>query len=278
LIGLKRNKDLNMKASFQRIEKVIPHSGGSQNAILSDRNTDAQGPRERLDESGVLVIDKPAGITSMDVIRVLRRVSRVRKIGHGGTLDPFATGVLPILINNATRASGQIMDGIKEYEGTFVLGLSYDTQDMTGQPLHEPKPVDSTVNLEVLNQLAQKSVGWIEQMPPMYSAVKKNGRPLYDYARAGESVEVAARKVHVEDFKITEAVGPNEYGFFVRSSKGVYVRTLIHDLGQILGCGAVVKSLSRTQTGPFHIDEAVQLSTLRFISDIRAHLKPLSAI
>src|SRR5665213_1550631 len=95
-------------------------------------------PRERLDESGILVIDKPAGLTSMDVIRVIRRIAGARRIGHGGTLDPFATGVLPILINQATRFSAQVMDGIKEYVGTFILGLSYDTQDMTGTSLHEP--------------------------------------------------------------------------------------------------------------------------------------------
>lgn len=263
-----------MKSSFQRIEKVISHPSPRDDF----RQAGELGPRERLDESGVLIIDKPAGITSMDVIRVLRRVTRVRKIGHGGTLDPFATGVLPILINNATRASGQIMDGVKEYEGSFVLGLSYDTQDMTGEPLHAPKPVNPSVDLNRLNEVAQRFKGWIEQQPPMFSAVKKNGRPLYDYARAGETVKVESRKVHVEEFKITSQVAENEYRFFVRSAKGVYVRTLVHDLGQVLGCGAVVKSLSRTQTGPFHIDEAVQLSTLRFVSDIRAHLKPVSAI
>ncbi|MBN8555479.1 MAG: tRNA pseudouridine(55) synthase TruB [Deltaproteobacteria bacterium] len=234
--------------------------------------------RESLNESGILVVDKPEGLTSMDVIRVLRKVCNARKIGHGGTLDPFATGVLPILINKATGLSAKVMEGIKEYEGSLVLGVAYDTQDMTGTPLYDPKPVPLDVTMERLNELAKAFEGNIEQRPPMYSAVKKNGRPLYDYARAGETVEVETRKVFVERFRLTEKIDERTFKFYVRSAKGVYVRTLVHDLGEKLGIGAVVKSLTRTQAGRYHIDEAVQLSTLKFASDVRAHLKPLNAI
>ncbi|MDB5038102.1 MAG: truB [Bacteriovoracaceae bacterium] len=235
-------------------------------------------PRERLDESGILVIDKPAGLTSMDVIRVIRRIAGSKRIGHGGTLDPFATGVLPILINHATRLSAKVMDGVKEYVGTFVLGISYDTQDMTGTPLHEMKPLPLDFKIEQLHELAKSFVGEISQLPPMYSAIKKNGRPLYDYARAGETVAVEARKVFVESFKIGERLDERKFEFSVRCAKGTYVRTLVHDLGQKLGSAAVVETLQRTQTGAFHIDEAVQLSTLKYVSDIKSHLKPLTAI
>ena len=235
------------------------------------------GARERFEESGILVIDKPEGLTSMDVIRVLRRVSGAKKIGHGGTLDPFATGVLPILFNQATKLSADVMSGVKEYEGTFVVGVAYDTQDMTGTPLYEPKAIPADLAISQLQELTKGMVGEIRQMPPSYSAVKKNGRPLYDYARAGETIEVESRPVFVEKFEVTERLDERSFGFYVRCAKGTYVRTLIHDLGEKLGLGAVVQELTRTQTGPFHIDEAVQLSTLQYVSDIKVHLKPLTS-
>lgn len=228
---------------------------------------------EGLEESGFLLVDKPVGLTSMDVVRVLRRIARPRKIGHGGTLDPFATGVLPILLNQATKSSDDVMRGIKEYEGHFLLGQAYDTQDITGQALGEPQEVPKSLTLEKMQEAAKAFEGEIEQTPPQYSAVKRNGRPLYEYARRGESVKVEPRKVFVEKFEITGWDEEQRVSFYVRSAKGVYVRTLVHDLGQKLGCGAVVESLKRTQTGPFHLDEAVPLSTLKFVSDIKKHLK-----
>lgn len=247
--------------------------------LRAEREFEAKAEsRERLDESGVLIVDKPAGLTSMDVIRVLRRVAGIRRVGHGGTLDPFATGVLPILLNQATKLSAQIMDGVKEYEGTLVLGQSFDTQDMTGTPLHAPNPVPADLSLEKIQGLTREFVGHISQVPPMYSAVKRNGRPLYDYARSGESLVVEPRKVFVEVFQVDRQVDTGKFHFKVRCAKGTYVRTLVHDLGQKLGIGAVVETLTRTQTGPFHIDEAVQLSTLRFASDIKSHLKRITEL
>jgi len=245
---------------------------------LEQVKTDVRPERPVLEESGILVVDKPAGITSMDVIRILRRVVRTKKMGHGGTLDPFATGVLPILINRATQLSAQVMAGAKAYEGVFLLGQAYDTQDVTGTPLHEPKAIPADLKLDQLQDLADQLTGNIEQMPPMYSAVKKNGRPLYKYARAGEVVEVEPRKVFVEKFQILERSDERTVQFKVFCAKGVYVRTLVHDLGQKLGCGAVVKELRRTRTGPFHIDEALQLSTLRHVTDIKTHLKSLTIV
>ncbi len=234
--------------------------------------------REAFRDSGILIVDKPAGMTSMDVIRDLRRVMYCKRIGHGGTLDPFATGVLPILLNEATRLSERVMSGKKEYTGVFYLGLSYDTQDMTGKPLHEVNPLPPDLSLEQVQEAARVFVGEIEQIPPQYSAVKKDGRPLYDYARKGETVTVDPRKVHVDLFDILERLDERRFRFKVRSSKGVYVRTLIHDLGQKLGCGGVLESLQRTQAGPFSIEEAVQLSTLKVPSDIRLHLRPIGAV
>jgi len=228
-----------------------------------------------LQESGVLIVDKPAGLTSMDVVRVLRRIAHPKKIGHGGTLDPFATGVLPILFNRATRSSAEVMQGIKEYEGSLLLGQAYDTQDLTGEPVGPERPIPFDLTLEKIREAAKEFEGDIEQTPPIYSAVKKNGRPLYEYARKGLSVEIASRRVRVERFAIMKRESDSRFRFYVRSQKGVYMRTLVHDLGQRLGCGAVVEYLTRTQTGRYLLDEAVQLPTVKFISDIRMHLKPI---
>jgi len=240
---------------------------------LEDLAPGQRSATENFTQSGVLVIDKPTGISSMDVIRLVKRVIRPKKIGHGGTLDPLATGVLPVLINDATKASNQIMGGVKEYEGSFLLGYTFDTQDISGQKLTETD-VPTSLTLEMINEKAQTLVGDIEQLPPMYSAIKKSGRPLYEYARSGEAVEVEPRKVVVEKFEVLSWDGDRRCRFFVRVQKGVYVRTLIHDLGQRLGIGAVTESLRRTQVGSFGIHEAIQLPTLRFVSDVQKHLRP----
>jgi len=236
------------------------------------------GLRESFWESGILLIDKPAGISSMDVIRVLKRLIRARKIGHGGTLDPFATGLLPILINSATRFSNDIMIGTKEYEGVFILGESFDTQDITGSPVQAKKPIPADFDLESLRDLAKQFIGQIQQVPPIYSAIKKDGRKLYEYARSAEAVEIESRAVVVEDFKILDWDGMDRVRFTVRVQKGVYVRSLIHDLGAKTGFGAVLAELRRTRVGSLYIEEAVQLSTLKFVSDIKENLKPITSI
>lgn len=229
---------------------------------------------ESFRESGVLVVDKPSGISSMDVIRLVKRVIRPKKIGHGGTLDPLATGVLPILINDATKLSDRIMQGVKEYEGSFLLGYTYDTQDISGERLEEHKiPTDLT--LEKIQAETKGLEGQIQQLPPAYSAIKKAGRPAYDYARKGEVAPLEPRTVVVESFKVLSWDGDRRCRFAVRVQKGVYVRTLIHDLGQRLGIGAVTETLRRTQVGRFQVDEAIQLPTLRFVSDVREHLKSI---
>jgi tRNA pseudouridine55 synthase len=224
-------------------------------------------------DSGILLVDKPAGMTSMDVIRVIKRIARPKKIGHAGTLDPFATGVLPILLNSATRLSNQIMAGTKEYQGSFLLGMVFDTQDVTGQQIGETKAVPLDLDLERVQEMADRFVGEIFQTPPLYSAIKKRGKPLYFYARNNIEVEVEPRKVVVEEFRILKKDQDRRFYFSARVQKGTYIRTLIHDLGESLGMGAVLESLRRIRTSEFHLDEAVQLSTLKFVSDIKSHLK-----
>lgn len=231
-----------------------------------------------LQKSGILIVEKPEGISSMDVVRLVRRVCRPKKVGHGGSLDPLATGVLPVLLNSATRWSNDVMGGVKEYEGYFLLGMTSDTQDITGVTQASDQSTMTGLDFDRLKTEAKKFEGEILQTPPLYSAVKKNGRPLYEYARAGEQVEVASRKVQVDRFELTSWDGQSRVGFVARVHKGTYLRTLVHDLGQNLGCGAVLESLSRTQVGPFHLDEAVRLSTIKFSSDVEKHLKPVSRV
>jgi tRNA pseudouridine55 synthase len=240
---------------------------------LEDREKGQRQSGVDFHESGVLLIDKTSGISSMDVIRLVKRIIRPKKMGHGGTLDPLATGLLPILINDATKASDRIMAGTKEYEGSFLLGYVFDTQDISGSKLSECSlPIDLTI--EKIQEAAQTLVGEIDQFPPMYSAVKKAGRPLYDYARAGESVELKPRRVVVEKFEVLDWDGDRRCRFAARVQKGVYVRTLIHDLGQRLGIGAVTETLRRTQVGRYGIEEAIQIPTLKFVGDISSRLRP----
>lgn len=238
---------------------------------------DPNSRHEKLLMSGVVLINKPAGLTSMDVCRVMRRITRAKKVGHGGTLDPFATGVLPILLNGATKISNEVMSGVKEYEGSFLLGQAYDTQDITGTPIGETQTPPANLDLESLQRLANEFIGEIQQTPPAFSAVKKQGRPLYDYARKGEKVEVESRTVKVEEFKIKDFDG-RRGRFYVRCHKGTYVRTLVHDLGQRLQCGAVVDQLSRTGVGPFKIEKAVELSLLKDLNAVYDVFQPLTAI
>lgn len=246
-----------------------------QSASLESLSQWTQPDPRELNESGILIVDKPEGISSMDVIRVLRKVVKAKKIGHGGTLDPFATGVLPILINRATSLSNEVMTGSKEYEGEFVLGMQFDTQDITGQQIGQTQLPPEGLSLEQLQSLTTDFVGEILQTPPAFSAVKKNGKALYKYARAGQEVKVEPRKVQIDRFEILSWDGIRNVKFKVAVQKGVYVRTLIHDLGQKLGCGAVLKSLRRLSVGPYRIESAVQLNTLRLRSDVKAHLKPI---
>ena len=208
--------------------------------------------------TGILNLDKPAGWTSHDAVAKLRRLLGERRIGHGGTLDPMATGVLPVFVGRATRAVEFLEAADKEYEAGLRLGIVTDTQDTTGQILEE-KPV--SVTEEDLRAAILDLAGEREQLPPMYSAVKVGGKALYAYARAGK--DVARKPRHITIYE-AEPLGwsGEEYRFRILCSKGTYIRTLCHDLGQTLGCGGAMSSLRRLRAGPFRLEEAVSLETV----------------
>jgi tRNA pseudouridine55 synthase len=235
--------------------------------------------------SGVLIIDKPPGITSFGVVKKIKKWLGVKKIGHGGTLDPLATGVLPIFINKATKIAQFFLDMEKTYEVTMRLGLETDTQDIEGNPLRVAK--DVKVSLEALQAVVEKFKGKIKQVPPPYSAIKVGGIPLYKWTRRGFKIDVPPREVEIYDLQIKK-FQPPEVEFTVTCSKGTYVRTLCADIGKKLGCGACLARLRRLQTGPFSIEKAITLEFLReairegrwldYLVDINTALEHLSAI
>lgn len=217
--------------------------------------------------NGILIIDKPADWTSQDVAARLRGVFHERRIGHGGTLDPMATGVLPVFVGRATRAVEFFESAEKEYIAGVRLGVVTDTQDITGAVLSE-SPV--SVTREELEAALRRFTGEISQLPPMYSAVKINGRPLYKAARKGEEVARTPRTITVFALELLGGSG-SEWQVRVRCSKGTYVRTLIHDLGAALGCGACMSALRRTQAGQFTLRQAL---TLPEVLDLAQHGDP----
>lgn len=215
------------------------------------------------DPDGVLAVDKPAGISSHDVVYAIRRAFRFAKVGHGGTLDPGATGLLVILLGKGTKISDRVMGGDKVYTGTFRLGTTTSTQDREGEILEE-KPWDS-VTPDAVRVAMQTQVGDLYQTPPMVSAIKVNGVPLYKLARKGEEVERKERFVHIYRFT-AEKIELPEVAFTVSCTKGTYVRTLAHDVGQALGCGAHLTSLRREASGPLSVTNALPLKSLLELS------------
>ena len=209
--------------------------------------------------NGILVIDKPADWTSMDVCAKVRGLLGEKRVGHGGTLDPMATGVLPVFVGRATRAVPFVMDSKKEYIAGLKLGVVTDTQDITGTILEQRAVKD--MHQEVLRVL-ERFRGEILQVPPMYSAVKVKGKKLYELARKGEEVERAPRLVTIYSLELLKMESPCDFVLRVCCSKGTYVRTLCHDMGQALGCGGVLSSLRRTMAGGFTQREAISLETL----------------
>ena len=209
--------------------------------------------------NGILIVDKPDGWTSQDVAAKLRGVFHEKRIGHGGTLDPMATGVLPIFIGRATRGVEFFESAEKEYIAGIRLGTVTNTQDITGEVL-ETNPVSATRE-DVLAAL-QKCTGDIEQMPPMYSAIKIGGQKLYELARRGVEVERQPRQITIFELELMGGAGC-DYTLRVRCSKGTYIRTLGHDLGQALGCGGCMAALRRTEASNFRIDEAVTLEDVQ---------------
>lgn len=216
-------------------------------------------------ENGILNINKPEGWTSQDVVAKLRGRIHIRRVGHTGTLDPMATGVLPVCFGKATRIIEYYDDDFKTYEAEMKLGMVTDTLDITGTVL-ETKPVD--VSEEDVIQAIDSFRGWITQIPPKYSALKVNGKPLYKYAREGVEVEIKSRKIYVEDIQPVEVnLRENRILFRVTCSKGTYIRTICDDIGKKLGCGGTMTALRRTQSGCFRVEEARTLPEILEMTD-----------
>jgi len=212
---------------------------------------------------GILLVDKPVGITSHDVVDEVRRVLRVRRIGHAGTLDPIANGLLVVLLGEATKISEYLQGADKQYEGTLKLGFVSDTYDSTGQV--QDGPSKKYPSLEDIQDLADELTGRINQIPPPYSAKKVGGKKLYEYARKGQPVEVESRTIDVHDFQILEAEG-EDVEFGIECSSGTYVRALVHELGKRTKCGAVLTSLRRTVSGSFDVEDSISLDELKGMS------------
>ena len=223
---------------------------------------------------GIVIVDKPSGWTSQDVVSKLRGVFKTRRIGHGGTLDPMATGVLPVFVGRATRAVEFFEHAEKTYEATLRLGISTDTEDITGEILEE-KPVNVTEEqfLETLNRFR----GEIFQIPPMYSAIKINGQKLCDLARKGKEVERQPREIEIFELECLEFAG-NTARLRIHCSKGTYIRTLCKDIGAALGCGGCMESLRRVSAGEYTIDEAVPLADLLQAENPEKFLRPVDSM
>jgi tRNA pseudouridine55 synthase len=226
------------------------------------------------DPDGVLLIDKPAEWTSHDVVAKIRNHFRLNKVGHGGTLDPNATGLIMILIGRGTKLSAKIMGSDKTYEGEILLGVETDSQDTDGEVVAEKDA--SGVTEDLLKKEMRAAVGDQMQIPPMVSAIKKDGVALYKLARKGKEVEREPRFIHVYKFALKEFTSPRAT-FETVVTKGTYVRTLAHDLGQRLGCGACLSQLRRTRSGDFNLADAVTLDEcLKWDRDgLTEHLIPI---
>jgi tRNA pseudouridine55 synthase len=220
---------------------------------------------------GLLLIDKPPGMTSHDVVTSLRRLTGIKKIGHTGTLDPFATGLMLLLIGRATRLSQFFLEMDKEYRVRLRLGEESDTMDVTGKLVQSRAVAVSSEDIEKTLHLFR---GKIQQVPPMFSAVKIKGRKLYQMARRGLTMERPPRGVSVYSIEVLHPQIP-ELEILVRCSSGTYIRSLVHDLGQVLGCGAIVTALCRTEVGPYQLNQATPLAQSGSPIDWKALLIPM---
>ena len=223
---------------------------------------------------GIVIVDKPTGWTSQDVVSKLRGVFKTRRIGHGGTLDPMATGVLPVFVGRATRAVEFFEHAEKTYEATLRLGISTDTEDITGEILEE-KPVNVTE--EQLLETLSRFRGDIFQIPPMYSAIKINGQKLCDLARKGREVERKPRPVTIYALDCLSFEGTTAK-LRIHCSKGTYIRTLCKDIGAALGCGGTMEALRRVTAGDYEISEAVTMEALITAEDPGAFLLPTDSL
>ena len=223
---------------------------------------------------GIVIVDKPQGWTSQDVTARLRRVFGTRRIGHGGTLDPMATGVLPVFVGRATRAVEFFEHAEKTYETVLRFGITTDTEDMTGTVLTEE---NVSFTEEQLQETLAAFRGEILQVPPMYSALKVNGQKLCDLARKGKTVARQPRPITIHELTLAER-GENTLRLRVRCSKGTYIRTLCKDIGEYLGCGGCMESLRRVAAGEYTVDEAVPLQTLLDTEEPEKYLRDVDTM
>ena len=212
---------------------------------------------------GIINVYKKAGFTSHDVVAKLRGICKQKKIGHTGTLDPDAVGVLPVCLGSGTKLCDMLTGETKEYIAGFQLGIATDTQDISGKILEEKEVCVST---EQVKEMLSHFVGELQQVPPMYSALKVGGKKLYELAREGKEVERKARPITIYELELLKAEHP-EYEIRVVCSKGTYIRTLCHDIGQALSCGAVMTSLVRSRVGEFRLKDAKTLDELQELAD-----------
>lgn len=208
---------------------------------------------KQFEEGRVILIDKPLHWTSFDVVRKIRNRIRIKKVGHAGTLDPLATGLLIVCTGKFTKKINEYMAAEKEYTGSFTLGAVTPTYDLESEP-EQHKDI-STVTVEAIHEAVKSFTGEIQQFPPIYSAIKKAGTPLYELARRGEEVELKARTIFIKEFEIT-AVELPVVSFRIVCSTGTYIRSVAHDFGAVLGCGAYLGALRRTRIGTFNVSSA----------------------
>ncbi len=212
---------------------------------------------------GILVVDKPQGYTSHDVVDLIRKRFGLKKVGHAGTLDPMATGVLVILIGKYTKSSGSFLSADKEYDATLILGATSDTGDAWGNITpSKPIPGLAAPGIGIIEDVFKRFLGPIEQVPPAYSAVKFKGRKLYEFARKGIEIKLEPRKIIIKELKIYKING-QEVSFSTTCTKGTYIRQLCIDIGKELGCGAYLSKLRRTRSGNFTVKEAATLEELK---------------
>lgn len=214
--------------------------------------------------NGILLINKPEGFTSFDVIAKLRGILKIKRLGHAGTLDPMATGVLPVFVGKATKACDILPDNEKSYTASFSLGVITDTQDSTGKVI---KTFDKKVTKEELVQTLSHFVGDIKQLPPMYSAVSVNGKRLYDLARKGIEVEREARTIHIDRCELLSFDEKSRSGkLFIACTKGTYIRTIIHDIGSELMCGGIMTALVRNSSSGFKLEDCLTIDEVQKLS------------
>ncbi len=224
---------------------------------------------------GWLLLDKPVGMTSTRAVSVVRRLFDARKAGHGGTLDPLASGLLPIALGEATKTVSFVMDGAKTYRFTVSWGVETATDDREGPPTATS---DDRPDRAAIEALLPRFTGTIEQVPPKYSAIKVEGQRAYDLARDGEEVELAARRVEIDALRLVDMPGPGEAVFETDCGKGTYVRALARDMGRALGCFGHVSDLRRTRVGPFREGDMISLEKLEDLSHIAAGQSDLDEI